>query len=120
MLAAQKITGLRSDQIESARTFVESSKKRAESGYASDFETIKSQAELISAQKGLLEAQGKVAAARVTLNICRSVADVPALGERFTRPGRNCSRLRDRTFSRSRWPATRVCARSGSRPKPPV
>jgi outer membrane protein, heavy metal efflux system len=68
MLAAQKIIGLRSDQVESARTFVESSRKRAESGYASDFETIKSQAELIGAQKGLLEAQGKVAAARVTLN----------------------------------------------------
>jgi len=69
MLAAQNVTALRSDQVESARTFVEASKKRAESGYASDFETIKSQAELIAAQRGLLEAQGKVAAARVTLNI---------------------------------------------------
>jgi outer membrane protein TolC len=68
MLAAQNVTALRSDQVESARTFVESSRKRAESGYASDFETIKSHAELIAAQKGLLEAQGKVAAARVTLN----------------------------------------------------
>ena len=68
ILAAQQVTALRNDQVESARTFVASSKKRAESGYASDFETIKSQAELISAQKDLLEAQGKVAAARVTLN----------------------------------------------------
>ena len=69
MLAAQEVTALRSDQVESARTFVTSSKKRAESGYASDFETIKSQAEFISAQKDLLEAQGKVAAAGVTLNM---------------------------------------------------
>ncbi len=68
MLTAAQVTALRSEQVESAKTFVASSKKRAESGYASDFETIKSQAELISAQKGLLEAQGKVAAARVTLN----------------------------------------------------
>jgi cobalt-zinc-cadmium efflux system outer membrane protein len=68
LLAAQKVAALRNDQVESAKTFVESSRKRAEGGYASDFETIKSQAELISAQRGLLESQGKVAAARITLN----------------------------------------------------
>jgi cobalt-zinc-cadmium efflux system outer membrane protein len=68
LLAAQKVTTLRNDQVESAKTFVASSSKRAESGYASDFETVKSQAELIAAQRGLLEAEGKVAAARVTLN----------------------------------------------------
>lgn len=68
LLAAQKLAGLREDQVDSAKTFVESSKKRAESGYASDFETIKSQAELIAAQRGLLDSHGKVAAARVTLN----------------------------------------------------
>ena len=34
MLAAQKMTALRNDQVESAKTFVESAKKRAESGYA--------------------------------------------------------------------------------------
>ncbi len=68
LLAAQKVSALRSDQVESAKTFVESSRKRAESGYASDFETIKSQAELIAAQRGLLDAEGKIAGARVTLN----------------------------------------------------
>ncbi|MBA3830732.1 MAG: TolC family protein [Chthoniobacterales bacterium] len=68
LLAAQKITTLRQEQVESSQTFVESSRKRAESGYASDFETLKSQAELIAAQRELLDAQGKVAAARVTLN----------------------------------------------------
>ena len=65
LLAAQKVTSLRKEQVESAQTFVESSRKRAESGYASDFETVKSQAELIAAQRGLMESQGKVAAAGV-------------------------------------------------------
>ena len=68
LLAAQKVTALRNEQVGSAQTFVESSRKRAESGYASDFETIKSQAELIAAQRGLYDSQGRVAAARVTLN----------------------------------------------------
>jgi cobalt-zinc-cadmium efflux system outer membrane protein len=68
LLATQKITALRKDQVESAKTFVESSRRRAESGYASDFETVKSQAELIAAERSLLEAQGKVATARVSLN----------------------------------------------------
>lgn len=68
LLSAQRVTGLRNEQVGSAQTFVESSRKRAESGYASDFETVKSQAELIAAQRGLLDSQGKVTAARVTLN----------------------------------------------------
>ena len=38
MLAAQKIIGLRKEQVGSAKTFVESARKRAESGYASDFD----------------------------------------------------------------------------------
>lgn len=68
LLAAQKVIGLRTEQVGSAQTFVESSRKRAESGYASDFETVKSQAELIAAQRGLLDSQGKATAARVTLS----------------------------------------------------
>lgn len=68
LLAAQRITTLRNEQVGSARTFVESSWKRAESGYASDFETVKSQSELIAAQRGLFDSQGKVATARATLN----------------------------------------------------
>ena len=68
MLATQKIVGLRNEQVGSARTFVESAKKRAESGYASDFETMKSQADLIAAQRELLESQGKVATARTKVN----------------------------------------------------
>ncbi len=53
MLAAQKIIALRKEQVESAKVFVESASKRAESGYASDFETLKSQADLIAAHKTL-------------------------------------------------------------------
>ena len=68
MLAAQQVIGLRSEQVESAKVFVASARKRAESGYASDFETLKSQADLIAAMKALQQAQGDVITARVTLN----------------------------------------------------
>ena len=69
MLAAQQVIGLRTEQVESAKVFVESAKKRAESGYASDFETLKSQAELISASRALQQMRGEVITARVTLNV---------------------------------------------------
>lgn len=68
MLAAQKTIAVRNEQVESAKVFAESARKRAESGFAGDFETVKSQAELISANKVLSDAQGRVAVARVTLN----------------------------------------------------
>jgi cobalt-zinc-cadmium efflux system outer membrane protein len=68
-LAAARIAETRQQQIESAKAFVESAKKRAEAGYASDFETIKSQADLISANKALRQAQVQITTARVTLNI---------------------------------------------------
>ena len=68
MLAAQKTIGVRKEQVESAKVFAESARKRAESGFAGDFETIKSQAELINANQALSDAQGRVVAARVNLN----------------------------------------------------
>jgi cobalt-zinc-cadmium efflux system outer membrane protein len=68
MLAAQKTISVRTEQVESANVFAESARKRAESGFAGDFETVKSQAELISASKALSDAQGRVAVARVNLN----------------------------------------------------
>jgi len=68
MLAAQKTIGVRKEQIESAKVFAESARKRAEGGFAGDFEIIKSQAELISANKALSEAESRVVTARVTLN----------------------------------------------------
>jgi cobalt-zinc-cadmium efflux system outer membrane protein len=68
MLAAQKTIAIRNEQVESAKVFAESARKRAESGFAGDFETIKSQAELISANKALSDAQGRVGVARVSLD----------------------------------------------------
>lgn len=67
-LASKKIVQSRRDQVESAKGFVASARKRAESGYASDFETIKSQADLITASKALHEAEGRVVVVRVSLN----------------------------------------------------
>ncbi len=68
MLAAEKVITLRREQVESAKAFVESARKRAEGGYASDFETLKGQADLIAARKAEQQAGGDAAAARVTLN----------------------------------------------------
>lgn len=68
LLAAQSILGLRQQQLESARTFQQAAAKRAESGYASDFEAVKSQGEVINAQKLLRAAEGQIAASRVELN----------------------------------------------------
>jgi cobalt-zinc-cadmium efflux system outer membrane protein len=68
LLAAQKIVGLRNEQVESARVFFASTRERTERGYASEFETVKSQADLVAAQKALREAEAKQLEARVTLN----------------------------------------------------
>ena len=67
-LAAEKITQARREQVESAQTFFESAKKRAESGYTSDFGTIKSQSDLIAAKKALQQAEVQITNARVSLN----------------------------------------------------
>lgn len=69
LLAAQGILGLRQQQLESAQTFQQAVTKRAESGYASDFEAVKSQGEVINARKLLLAAENQIASARVELNL---------------------------------------------------
>jgi cobalt-zinc-cadmium efflux system outer membrane protein len=68
MLGAQRTITVRQEQVESAKVFAESARKRTESGFAGDFETIKSQADLISANRALADGEGRIAAARVTLN----------------------------------------------------
>lgn len=68
LLAAQQIESLRAEQVESARVFAEAARKRTESGYASDFEVLKAEADFIAAQKLLRESQGRIASAKVTLN----------------------------------------------------
>jgi cobalt-zinc-cadmium efflux system outer membrane protein len=68
LLAAQKIIEARTEQVASGKVFFESAKKRTEGGYAGDFESLKSQADLITAQSALREAEGRVATARIVLN----------------------------------------------------
>lgn len=68
LLAAQNIISLRQQQLESAQTFQQATARRAESGYASDFEAVKSQGEVINARKLLQTAENQIAAARVELN----------------------------------------------------
>lgn len=82
MLGAERTIAVRQEQVDSAEVFAESARKRAESGFAGDFETIKSQADLISAHKALTEARGRVVAARVTLNTL--IARPPAAGLKIT------------------------------------
>ena len=81
VLASQKIVEVRGEQVASAKVFVESAKKRAEGGYSGDFETIKSQADLIAAQVALREAEGQVTTARIVLNtlMARSPTAQPEL-----------------------------------------
>jgi outer membrane protein, heavy metal efflux system len=67
-LAAQKIAALRKEQLASAETFQEAATKRVESGYASDFEVVKSQSDVINANKLLRAAEGQIAEARIELN----------------------------------------------------
>jgi cobalt-zinc-cadmium efflux system outer membrane protein len=68
LLALQQIESLRAEQVESARVFAGAARKRTESGYASDFEVLKAEADFIAAQKLLRESQGRIASAKVTLN----------------------------------------------------
>ncbi|MBS0163997.1 MAG: TolC family protein [Nitrospira sp.] len=68
LLAAQNIVGLRQQQLESAQTFHQAATRRAEAGYASDFEAVKAQGDVINARKLLQTAENQIAAARVELN----------------------------------------------------
>jgi len=68
LLAAQRIIELRRQQLESAQTFQQAAARRAETGYASDFEAVKSQGDVITAKKLLGAAEGEIAAVRVELN----------------------------------------------------
>jgi cobalt-zinc-cadmium efflux system outer membrane protein len=68
LLSAQRIIELRHQQLESAQTFQQAATRRAETGYASDFEAVKSQGDVITAKKLLGAAEGEIAAARVELN----------------------------------------------------
>ncbi len=66
-MAARQISRLRSEQVQSAQTFLQAARKRVQSGYASDFETIKGQADWIAARKELGDAIAQVQAAKLAL-----------------------------------------------------
>lgn len=68
LLAAQTIIEVRRQQLTSAETFQAAAAKRVESGYASDFEAVKSQGDVINARKLLLGAEGDIASAKIELN----------------------------------------------------
>jgi cobalt-zinc-cadmium efflux system outer membrane protein len=68
LLAAQSVIALRQQQLESAQTFQQAATRRAASGYASEFEAVKSQGDVINAKKLLTAAEGEIADARVELN----------------------------------------------------
>ena len=87
LLAAQKTVELRKEQVGAAQTFVASAVKRTESGYASDFEIVKSQSEVIAAKKALSEAEGRVVAAQVDLNTLMGCSPSVALEVRGSLEG---------------------------------
>lgn len=67
LLLAERLRGLRDEQVESVRRFAESARRRVEAGYSSDFDMLKAQAELIAAERSWAEASGRVEVARLRL-----------------------------------------------------
>ena len=109
LLAAQQIESLRAEQVESARVFAGAARKRTESGYASDFELLKAEADFIAAQKLFRESQGRIASAKVALNSMAGrsptgpIRVAGVLDENFSLPGINL-----RAFALSNNPALRI------------
>jgi cobalt-zinc-cadmium efflux system outer membrane protein len=68
LTAATRLIELRREQVESSRLFAEAARLRAQSGYASDFESARSAAEWITARKALKEAEAVAAGLRASLN----------------------------------------------------
>lgn len=69
VLATQSGVRLRHEQLSSAQAFADAAARRAEAGYASDFEAVKSQGDIITARKLLAQAESDVVAAQVELNL---------------------------------------------------
>ncbi|HKP98256.1 MAG TPA: TolC family protein [Fibrobacteria bacterium] len=67
-LAAGQIAALRTEQVRSAETFLQAARKRVAGGYASDFETVKAQADWIAARKALGEALAERRQSRLELS----------------------------------------------------
>jgi cobalt-zinc-cadmium efflux system outer membrane protein len=82
-LAAQDLAALRQEQVQSAETFLKAARKRVEAGYASDFETMKAQADLIAARRAMAEARSGLSLAKSRLASLmgeKAEADFPVEG----------------------------------------
>lgn len=67
-LASRDVVTLREQRLTLAKSFVDAAKKRAEGGFAPEFEVTKAEVEVVAAQKSRREAQAQQAAANVLLN----------------------------------------------------
>ena len=109
LLAAQQVESLRAEQVESARVFAEAARQRTHSGYASDFEVLKAEADVIAAQKLLRASQGRRASAEIALNTMvgrpplAPIRMAGVLDEKFSVPGTNLL-----AFALSNNPALRI------------
>jgi len=68
LLAADEVEALREQRLDLAKSFVEAAKRRAEGGFAPDFEVTKAEVEVVTAQKAVGEAKAQQNAARMALN----------------------------------------------------
>lgn len=68
LLASREVVASREQRLTLAKLFVDAAKKRAEGGFAPEFEATKAEVEVVAAQKSLREAQAQQDAARVMLN----------------------------------------------------
>ncbi len=83
-LASEELLRLRHEQLESARLLVEAARQRIEHGYASDFESTRSEADVIAAKKALRDAESEVIGLRASLNLLTGrdpLDDAPITGE---------------------------------------
>jgi len=69
LILSQEIRKLREEQVRAGETFFQANKERADSGYASDVETVRAQAELITAKKAAGEAESAHKQSTIELNI---------------------------------------------------
>lgn len=68
LIATREVVTLREQRLTLAKSFVDAAKKKVEGGYAPEFEAIKAEVEVVTAQKSLREAQAQHDAVCVTLN----------------------------------------------------
>lgn len=68
LLGNRAVVDLRENQVEASKNFLASAKKRAASGFGSDFDAIKGEAEYIASQTLLREAQAKATSSKIELN----------------------------------------------------